>query len=251
MDIDFSFWLAAATLVTAVMWLLERVVFTRLPARSWLSSIRGLNAYGSSFFLVLLLVLVLRSFLFEPFQIPSASMVPTLKSGDFILVNKFAYGLRLPVVKAKILDVGKPKRGEVAVFTPPHNPRYFIKRIVGLPGDRVSYRRGQLKINGDLIPSKLSAQESTSVPPVFVYQEFIDEVSHLIRIDSRRSSVEGEWIVPEGHYFVLGDNRHLSEDSRYWGFVSEGNLSGRALAIWMHKPPGWHLPTFSRNRRIR
>lgn len=245
MNIDFAFWLTIATLVTALLWFLNL----------WMQKGRSrpqenLAGYVGSFFPVLFLVLVLRSFLFEPFQIPSTSMLPTLHVGDFILVNKYSYGLRLPVWGAKILDVGSPSRGDVIVFVPPHNPRYFIKRLIGLPGDRVIYRNQTLFINGEEVNLRSLYDRKNAPDMLRIFEEELGDTSHLMQLDNRGLSKEGEWVVPGGHYFMLGDNRNLSEDSRYWGFVPEHQIVGKAVAIWMHKESGWHWPTFDRNGRI-
>ena len=263
MNIDFSFWLALATLISGLLWAFDSWILprlssrrpekhrnkkTKLPAAGPHKSMLG--EYGASFFPVLLTVLLLRSFLVEPFQIPSGSMVPTLLPGDFILVNKFSYGLRLPVIGNKILPVGEPARGDVMVFVPPHDSRYFIKRVVGLPGDTVDYSHGKLTINGQAIQMQLADHVTAPGELVQYYKETLGKQPHSVRFDVRHFSREGEWRVPEGHYFMLGDNRNASQDSRYWGFVPENNIVGKAFAIWMHKESGWQLPAFDRNQLI-
>ncbi|MBE7928858.1 signal peptidase I [Pseudomonas saudiphocaensis] len=218
--------------------------------------------YGKSFFPVLAIVLVLRSFLIEPFQIPSGSMIPTLEVGDFILVNKFAYGIRLPVVDTKIIDVSDPKRGDVMVFRYPNDPNInYIKRVIGLPGDVVRYSSDRrLTINGQLVPEMLVGDEPGSLGSAKMYQEKLGETEHMIRKEMRRYQVEPgrEWRVPEGHYFMMGDNRDNSNDSRYWqdsvipaelaGMVPDRNIVGKAFAIWMSWPDPKlsNLPNFSR-----
>ncbi|MEX1033106.1 MAG: signal peptidase I [Cellvibrionaceae bacterium] len=211
--------------------------------------------YARSFFPILFTVLLLRAFLFEPFQIPSGSMMPTLNVGDFIVVNKFAYGLRLPVTGTKVLDIDEPKRGDVMVFIPPHDPRYFIKRVIGLPGDRIRYTDDTVFINGEPLPQK----EAGVVRELGVRhsRETAGGVTHdiythaLADVDRSYSWLAPEGaVVPEGHYFMMGDNRDGSEDSRSWGPVSERNVVGKAVAVWMHKEEGWHLPSFSENRVI-
>ena len=208
--------------------------------------------WGGSFFPVLAVVLVLRSFVVEPFVIPSGSMIPTLEIGDYILVNKYDYGLRLPVFGTKVLDVGEPERGDVMVFFPPHEDRYFIKRVVGLPGDLVAYRDKRLTINGEPVPAELIGSVFPDYPPLVAAEEQLGDALHLIHVDTASRTRAGEWRVPEGHYFMMGDNRDNSHDSRAWEvpFVPEENIVGRAIAVWMHKEPGLSWPSFSRNGMI-
>ena len=207
--------------------------------------------YARSFFPILLLVLLLRSFLAEPYQIPSESMVPTLEVGDFVLVNKFAYGIRLPVIGTKVFDVDLPKRGDVMVFIPPHDPRYFIKRVIGIPGDVIRYENKALFINGERADYEFNAQFEERTPfgfiPIREYTETFAEGSHQI-YRYQISEQPQQWEIPEGSYFMMGDNRGKSEDSRRWGFAHERNIVGKAVAIWVHKDPGLNWPTFSRNR---
>ncbi len=208
---------------------------------------RAVAEYSRSFFPVLALVLVLRSFIVEPFQIPSSSMVPTLEVGDYILVNKFAYGLRLPVLQTKILEVGEPQRGDVMVFFPPDDKRYFIKRLVGLPGDRLEYRDKVLYINGEKAPQTLLAALPPGRPTIEMVAERLGDREHLIHKSTQGAGKEGAWVVQPGHYFLMGDNRDNSHDSRYWGAqVPERNIVGKAFAIWMHWESFRELPSFSR-----
>jgi signal peptidase I len=193
--------------------------------------------YARAFFPVILLVFVLRSFVVEPFRIPSGSMLPTLYIGDFILVDKFRYGIRLPIVDFKIFETGSPKRGEVMVFRYPHdNSTNFIKRVVGLPGDEILYDRKKLWING--ISVKQSESDSYRLETasqdleVIEYSETVGASTHSILNDNRRSSRNMKISVPEGSYFVMGDNRDHSNDSRFWGFVPERNIVGRAFVVW-------------------
>ena len=212
--------------------------------------------YAKSFFPVLLIVFLLRSFLAEPFQIPSGSMIPTLEVGDFVLVNKYAYGVRLPVIGTKILDVEDPKRSEVMVFIPPHEDKYYIKRVVGLPGDTIRYEEKNLYINGELIEKQYirDVEVPTGIGMLSGkgYSEKLGEAPHSTQyidaVGQRRTRTT--WVIPSGHYFMMGDNRDNSADSREWGAVSEKNIVGKAVAIWMHKEPGLSLPTFSRNQLI-
>lgn len=195
--------------------------------------------YGRSLFPVIIIVFALRSFLVEPFRIPSGSMLPTLHLGDFILVNKAAYGIRLPIRYDKVIPTGEPERGDVMVFRFPENPKInFIKRVVGLPGDTVRVVGRNVYINGQKIDQQL-VDENHQVKDTgrgYVsnrYVEQLGEVSHDILLRrGGRGSKGFEDQVPEGHYFVLGDNRDNSRDSRYWGFVPEKNLVGRAFFIW-------------------
>ncbi|BBT15600.1 signal peptidase I [Metapseudomonas otitidis] len=218
--------------------------------------------YGKSFFPVLAIVLVLRSFLVEPFQIPSGSMKPTLEVGDFILVNKFAYGIRLPVLDTKVIEVGDPQRGDVMVFRYPSDPNVnYIKRVIGLPGDRIAYSNDKrLTVNGQLVAETLVGDEPGTLGSARLYQEKLGEVEHMIRKEMRRNLMEPgkEWVVPEGHYFMMGDNRDNSNDSRYWndpniprdllGMVPDRNIVGKAFAVWMSWPDPKlrSLPNFSR-----
>jgi signal peptidase I len=212
--------------------------------------------WTAGLFPVIVGVFVLRSFLFEPFKIPSGSMVPTLLVGDLILVNKFDYGVRLPVLNQKVIANKDPQRGDVVVFRYPPDPRLdYIKRVVGLPGDQISYQNQKLTINGQPVPLKALGEfydeDSLRYAPQF--SEKLGEKDHRILVDPRRSSFFGtdsprfpfaencrysaEGVtckVPAGHYFVMGDNRDNSQDSRYWGFVPDENLVGRAFFVWMN-----------------
>lgn len=265
MSINFPLILVLATLATGLVWLFDLVVLR--PKRRLVAERAGempddkardeaveralkepaFVEYSISFFPVLLVVLVLRSFLAEPFQIPTGSMIPTLEVGDFILVNKFAYGIRLPVVGTKVVDIGEPKNGDVMVFIPPHEDDYFIKRVIGIPGDRVRYEDKTLYINGEEQKQEFVARIPPANTRYAVYRENVGGVEHLVHRVPYRDSPDQEWIVPEGHYFMMGDNRDRSSDSRYWGTVPEENIVGKAFAIWLHKDPGWRLPEFSRN----
>ena len=235
---NFPLILVIATLVTGVIWLIDKLFFA--PQRAGGSEQPLLVEYASSFFPVLFVVLVLRSFLFEPFRIPSGSMIPTLLIGDFILVSKFSYGVRLPVINTKILETGSPERGDVAVFRYPEDPSLdYIKRVVGLPGDTVEYRNKTIFINGEEI--KLSGTDPY-VSPVSdavvngatLRSEKLGEVEHEILVYGQGFAGNNVYEVPERHYFMVGDNRDKSNDSRYWGFVPEENLVGKAKYIWMH-----------------
>ena len=208
--------------------------------------------YAKSFFPVLFVVFVLRSFLVEPFQIPSSSMVPTLQVGDYILVNKFTYGIRLPVVRTKVLDINKPERGDVMVFFPPHqNETYYIKRVIGKPGDRVAYRNKQLFVNGEPAPQEWLAELPTGRYTVRMGREELPASDgHLMQIDDRRGARNFSVVVKPGHYFMMGDNRDNSSDSRVWGQVPERDIVGKAVAIWMHWESFLSVPSFSRSGAI-
>jgi len=210
-------------------------------------------------FPVIAFVLILRSFLWEPFQIPSGSMMPTLLDGDFILVNKFNYGLRDPVVRNKFLEIGLPERGDVVVFKYPQDPKIdYIKRVIGLPGDRVIYRNKSIYIKPSCQESDLKCPDFEKVVHTFKeesespdgsyglsrYSSKMANKTHDILIDNQviprvqhyyqqAGTQRDEFVVPAGHYYVMGDNRDKSLDGRFWGFVPEENLVGEAVAIWM------------------
>lgn len=194
--------------------------------------------YARAFFPVILLVFVLRSFVVEPFRIPSGSMYPTLHIGDFILVNKFHYGVRLPVINTKLIDVSEPERGEVMVFRYPHDEDVnFIKRVIGVPGDVIRYEDKQIWINGEAVEiasegAYMLPREGGGRTETGLFAETIGDSTHSIINDPGRRSRGMEIRVPEGQYFVMGDNRDHSNDSRFWGFVPEENIVGRAFFIW-------------------
>lgn len=253
MNVDFPLILTLAVLISGLLWLLDAAVLR--PRRADGAPEPVVMEYARSFFPVLLVVWMLRSFLAEPFQIPSESMVPTLETGDFVLVNKYAYGVRLPVVNWKVLEVGAPERGDIMVFVPPHKDLYLIKRVIGLPGDIIGYANQTVTVNGQQLDYALQRQltEDASFGQFFVREELeqLDGRAHLIhRYPPRllQPAPPKEWQVPPDSYFMLGDNRDRSEDSRFWGFAAEDQLVGKAVAVWMHKLPGWHWPTFARNR---
>jgi len=242
MHFDFPTFLVLATFITGLIWAVYALL-NRGKAATAEGEVKEeplLVEYSRSFFPIILLLLVIRSFIAEPFRIPSQSMMPTLLVGDFILVNKFSYGLRLPVLNTKILDLGSPKTGDVVVFRYPEDPRIdYIKRVVGVPGDHVEYRNKVLYINGQEVPQQLNG----------VYQgegggagmtgssrrlENLGGVTHEILVSPSRNNGDFEYIVGEGEYFVMGDNRDNSRDSRYWGTVPDRNLVGKAFMIWMN-----------------
>ena len=184
-------------------------------------------------------------------------MIPTLNVGDFILVNKYAYGIRLPVIGTKIISVDDPERGEVMVFIPPHENKYYIKRVIGLPGDTVRYENKTLFINGEEIQKEYieDITVSTSIGGLAgtlsseTLGSVVHPTQHIDAAGGRR--LRTTWVVPNGHYFMMGDNRDNSADSREWGPVSEENIVGKAIAVWMHKDPGLNIPTFFQNRLIK
>ncbi len=202
--------------------------------------------YSRSFFPVLLFVLLIRSFIFEPFRIPSGSMMPTLLQGDYIFVKKYSYGLRWPVIEQKFLELGEPRRGDVVVFRLPSNPSInYIKRVVGLPGDRIIYDNHQLTVNGQQM-TQSEHPEMRLQDSGLVKIEQLDTRNHAIRISRPNdTSTERVYEVPQGHYFMMGDNRDNSQDSRYIGAIPETHLVGEAVRIWMHMD-GLEWPTWSR-----
>ena len=287
MHINFPLLLVIAVAVTGLLALFDRIwlapgrrravaAYEAQVAETDENTLQRLNKepllieYGKSFFPVLAIVLILRSFLVEPFQIPSGSMKPTLEIGDFILVNKFAYGIRLPVLETKIIPIGDPQRGDVMVFRYPNDPRVnYIKRVVGLPGDRIGYTDKQLTVNGHVVERELlRTLEDDEVPAghplqalakVDIYQEQLGDASHEARYKAMSQVPPArEWQVPEGNYFMVGDNRDNSNDSRYWsapemspelwGMVPDSYIVGKAFAVWMHwpEPKLRNLPSFSR-----
>lgn len=252
---NFALVLFVLLVITGAMWLLDHFWLRKRrapgePEPWWIE-------YPKSFFPVILVVFLLRSFLVEPFKIPSSSMRPTLVVGDFILVNKFTYGIRLPVINRKIIDVNQPRRGEVMVFRYPVDPSVdYIKRIIALPGDRIVYRDKRLTINGQEL--KLAPDGDYSyIDPGLSYVsaqkllETLDGRQHAILVQPEAPGVHVSGVrhfpfrencayndagftctVPAGHYFMMGDNRDSSSDSRYWGFVPEENIVGKAFMIW-------------------
>ena len=249
--------LLLATFVTGIIWTLDKLVFSKRRGEGGERS-TGVE-YSASLFPVILLVFVLRSFVIEPFRIPSGSMMPTLLAGDFILVNKFTYGIRLPVVDKKIININDPQRGEVMVFHFPADPSVdYIKRIVGIPGDMIEYRNKRLTINGQplnyrengtftfetgglnfvtgiVFKEKLGNHDHSAmvIPGI---PGFVEEQVRTFPLQENCTYNESGFScrVPQGHFFMMGDNRDGSNDSRYWGFVPEGNIVGKAFFIWMN-----------------
>lgn len=275
--------LTVGVLVTGVIWLLDIFVLSR-PRKRALKAIEAtfegrdvsrepehsryqeaiaqaqreplLVEYSKSFFPVLLVVYILRSFVYEPFQIPSGSMEPTLQVGDFILVNKYTYGLRLPVWNKKMVAINEPQRGDVMVFFPPHLPdTYYIKRVIGLPGDEIRYTDHQLIINGEPVAEEIQALLPADAPRVKLVREQLGEheFTTLKHLQPGMYSRRGYWQVPEGHYFMMGDNRDNSLDSRGWdvAFVPDEKIVGKAVAVWMHWESLFSLPSFDRAGAIK
>ncbi len=186
---------------------------------------------GFGWFVPLAAFFVIRSFLYDPYRIPSASMLPGLVIGDFILIERFAYSLTLPLLDATFFHIDEPSRGDIVVFLPPKKSAPYIKRVVGLPGDRISYRGQLLTINGAIVERRLVSPPDS---PILVEEEYLERSRHMVMHFASRRGLVGSWVVPEGHYFLLGDNRENSADSRVFGPVPLENIRGRASFRWMH-----------------
>ncbi len=240
----FALFMIVILLVTGVIWLIDSLFLRKRRATGTPEPV--LVEYSKSFFPVILVVFLIRSFIVEPFKIPSGSMMPTLLSGDFILVNKFTYGLRVPILNNTFLEIDHPKRGDVFVFHYPPDPSIdYIKRVVGLPGDKIAYRDKQLYINGQKMDTSFVEDYQyvgTGLNMVSARRlnEQLGDKKHDILIEDNSMTIDGETEVPAGHYFAMGDNRDNSKDSRVWGFVPEQNLVGRAFFIW------WNFDNFGR-----
>lgn len=250
---NFALILFVLLVLTGIVWAADHFYFRKrrapeAPEPWWVE-------YGASFFPVILIVFFLRSFIVEPFKIPSGSMIPTLLVGDFILVNKFTYGIRLPILNKKIMDVNQPQRGDVMVFRYPEDPSLdYIKRVVGLPGDKIVYQNKRLTINGKEVP--VAPMDDYLHPDRLTYSEryteMLGSVQHMILNDKDAPSFVPQVLqfpyrdnciynnsgvmceVPPGHYFMMGDNRDASSDSRVWGFVPDKNIVGKAFLIWFN-----------------
>ena len=249
-QIPFAIFMLLVLLLTSGIWLADTLFFKRgREAKNVVES--EVLEYAKSFFPVILAVFLIRSFLVEPFKIPSGSMMPTLLAGDFILVNKFNYGLRTPITNKTFIEMHHPKRGDVFVFHFPPNPSVdYIKRVIGLPGDKITYKDKQLTINGQLQDLKFLDNYEYPMPGLNMItakrvQEQLGEVNHNILIhdivgEYATGSVGDQFAngveitVPAGHYFAMGDNRDNSSDGRVWGFVPENNLVGKAFFIWFN-----------------
>jgi signal peptidase I len=234
--------LVVLTFLSGLIWLLDKLFFAKkrmAAAEAGEAKDPVLVDYAKSFFPVLALVLGLRSFVAEPFRIPSSSMMPTLLIGDFILVNKFSYGLRWPITNKKFLNNGEPARGDVVVFRPPQHPKEdWIKRVIGLPGDRIGYHDHKVYVNGRPLPYRgegvfTGVGKGVGETGDNKLTEGLQNHPHFV-LERDISMADGDWTVPAGHYFVMGDNRGNSEDSRFWGFLPEANLRGKAFLVWMN-----------------
>ncbi|SNR76393.1 signal peptidase I Serine peptidase. MEROPS family S26A [Methylobacillus rhizosphaerae] len=240
----FALFMVAVLVITGMIWLLDSLIWRKKRDADAADPV--IVEYSKSFFPVILAVFVIRSFIIEPFKIPSGSMMPTLLAGDFILVNKFTYGLRVPILNKTFLEVGQPERGDVFVFHYPPDPSIdYIKRVVGLPGDRIAYRNKRVYVNGqpvktDYVDDYKYVGSGLNMIVTKRYAEQLGEAKHDILIEENGLAFDGEVEVPAGHYFAMGDNRDNSKDSRVWGFVPEGNLVGKAFLIW------WNFDDFGR-----
>ena len=254
MKLDFALILTALSAFTGIVWLIDHLLFAKkraLMVKDGEDMVEPvLVDYARSLFPVLFLVLVLRSFLAEPFRIPSESMMPNLLVGDFILVNKYTYGLRLPVLNTKIMANGEPKRGDVVVFRYPGKSELdpekgadYIKRIIGIPGDTIDVSDDQVRINGQAVAYKpagvfVGTGAGLDDTGSDIVEESLPGKTHTILDIPGSPFPPSTWVVPEGQYFAMGDNRDHSADSREWGFFPERNLVGRAMVIWLNCE-GW------------
>lgn len=239
MNIDFPLVLVILTFFSGLITLIDILFFSNKRKKTQ-KKIPVIVDYAKSFFPVFLFVLLVRSFIVQPFQVPSGSLEPTVLPGDFLLVNQFIYGLRLPVLNTKILHTGEPKRGDIVVFRDPAKPSInYVKRVIGLPGDHINYKNKTLTINGIKVPQKFIHAGSDVEPAqtdvaVSVKEEMLEGKKYQIQIrPDIHDTITYNFIVPDGNYFMMGDNRDNSADSRYWGFVPEKDLIGKASIIWM------------------
>lgn len=231
---NFALILVILSLISGVIYLFDALFWAK--KRNPEQKVPRLIEYSRSFFPVFFIVLLLRSFLIEPFRIPSGSLEPTLLVGDFLAVNKFAYGFRLPVWEKKIISIANPKTGDVAVFRWPPNPSYdYIKRVIGVPGDKIVYKNKKLSINGNVAKQQFIeyTTDESSGKVVAKYRENLNGRVHDIYIRPDVLATDFDIEVPPGHYFMMGDNRDDSADSRYWGFVADDYLRGKAFLVWM------------------
>jgi len=254
MNINLPLILVILTAVTGIIWLTDKILLAKMRAKKN-AAVSLLVDYGRSLFSVFLLVLVIRSFVAQAYVVPTGSLEPTIKPVEFILVNQFSYGIKLPVLNTKIVSVGEPKRGDIAVFRYPPKPNVdLIKRVIGIPGDHVVYYNKQLTINGQLISQKFLYSRidtgEAGKEPVNVYEEDLLGVKHKIYIrKTGGQNTNYDIIVPEGKYFMMGDNRDGSADSRLWGFAAEKDLVGKGIIILMsYKGKFPHIEKFRWDR---
>jgi len=252
MNVDFPLILVILTFLCGLIWLID-VLFLAKKRKLTGKKMPVWIDYGRSFFPVFLIVLIIRSFIIQPYRVPTGSLEPTILPNDFVAVNQFAYGLRLPVLNTKILNIGEPKRGDIVVFRFPGDPRVdYVKRVIGVPGDHVVYKNRTLYINGKKISQKLLQEgqdiEPTGNIPSQVKEENLMGVKHQILLHETGYEENGSVniVVPKGMYFMMGDNRDGSGDSRYWGFVAEKYLVGKAFLIWLSWDSNKHRIRWSR-----
>lgn len=264
----FEIILVVLTLLTGTIWLVDKLFLAKRRAKA--DGLLDEAAepvvvdYARAFFPVLALVLMLRSFVAEPFRIPSSSMMPTLLIGDFILVNKFAYGLRLPISNRKVIDLGQPERGDVVVFRypgkgpdDPNTGADYIKRVIGLPGDTIEYAGSALKINGQplvYVPGgefSGTGRNAEMNGATRLTEKFPGHEHDVLELPDQYADPRGEgtWVVPPGHYLVMGDNRDRSDDGRFWGYLSEDRLRGKAFLVWLNCS-GWFCTDSFESSRI-
>ncbi len=247
-NFDFAAALFWAVVATGVLWVFDKLITAkkRTPDDSdpwWVE-------YGAGFFPVLFVVFAVRSFFYEPYQIPSESMMPTLKVGDFILVNRWTYGLRAPLSGEVMIPISEPERGDVMVFRFPKQTNVaYIKRVVGLPGDVIELRNKRLTVNGENVD--MQAVTGADIPVrVDQFTETLGSHQFPTWRDKLRPARDGRWVVPEGEYFMMGDNRDNSNDSRFWGFVPDHLIIGQAVSVWMHWDDFLSVPSFADVRSI-
>jgi len=240
MNFNFELILFYLVVISGVIAVFDLIFLAKKRKEKNITKLPILIDYAWSFFPILLIVFLLRSFLFEPFRIPSGSLEPSLLIGDFILVNKYEYGVRLPILHKKMFDVGSPQRGDIFVFRWPPNPSVlFIKRVIGLPGDHVSYVNKILKINGKVIPQEYDKtttdydEMGNSIEVVQKNEDLLGIKHNIYQIPARLGMDFNDIVVPPGMYFAMGDNRDNSADSRFFGFVPDENIVGKAVATWM------------------
>lgn len=252
MNFNFELILFYAVLISATIAMLDILFLAAQRKKTQSTKLPIIIDYARSFLPILLVVFSVRSFAFEPFRIPSGSLKPTLLVGDFILVNKFDYGIRLPIIHTKIFSIHEPHRGDIVVFRePPTESRDLIKRVIGIPGDRVSYKNKILYINGKKISQKFekySTDHDENLEPwkVVQKQENLFGVEHSIYQIPGREKDDFDVVVPHGKYFMMGDNRDDSADSRSWGFLPEENIIGKATRVWMSYDSPRHPVRWSR-----